>query len=274
MPSIDERIAELQQRIAEKKAYQRMYRPNRNMAAWDYVAEGDRSGYDKIDASEAAYHNMLAQQRFNEQQRLAQQAYNSKERALDRALSREIANKNRESSDAAKMDEYKLNHTKAYNSLNAAQETLRIAKEKGNVEDIAKASLQLEQAKADYAYWSNKVGFKPTIITPQEIPQGTPQEPTPEPVNENVLLEKANGLSDKSDLSTMESTLNELQSHPRRNQNKDFQSRIDKLTKLIKDKKQWLADEQFMKNWKEGTPYDENKFKLNISKGVVSLVRK
>ena len=65
MASIDERIAELEQRIAEKKAYQRMYRPNRNMAAWDYVAEGDRSGYDKIDASEAAYHNMLEQQRFN-----------------------------------------------------------------------------------------------------------------------------------------------------------------------------------------------------------------
>lgn len=274
MPSIDERIAELQQRIAEKKAYQRMYRPNRNRAAWDYVVEGDRSGYDKIDASEAAYHNMLAQQRFNEQQRLAQEAFNSKERALDRALTREVANKNREASDAAKMDEYKLNHTKAYNSLNAAQETLRIAKEKGNVEDIAKASLQLEQAKADYAYWSNKVGFKPTVTTPQEIPQGTPQEPTPEPVNENVLLEKANGLSDKSDLSEMESTLKELQSHPRRNQNKDFQSRIDKLTKLIKDKKQWLADEEFMKTWKEGTPYDENKFKLNISKGVVSLVRK
>jgi hypothetical protein len=274
MPSIDERIAELQQRIAEKKAYQRMYRPNRNMAAWDYVAEGDRSGYDKIDASEAAYHNMLAQQRFNEQQRLAQQAYNSKEKALDRELSLQIANKNREASDAAKMDEYKLNHTKAYNSLNAAQETLRIAQEKGNVEDIAKASLQLEQAKADYAYWSNKVGFKPTVSTPQEIPQEPTPEPTPEPVNENVLLEKANGLSAKSDLSTMESTLKELQSHPRRNQNKDFQSRIDKLTKLIKDKKQWLADEQFMKTWKEGEPFDENKFKLNISKGVVSLVRK
>lgn len=65
MASIDERIAELEQRIAEKKAYERLYRPSRNMAAWDYVAEGDRSGYDKIDASEAAYYNMLKQQEFN-----------------------------------------------------------------------------------------------------------------------------------------------------------------------------------------------------------------
>lgn len=86
MASIDERIAELEQRIAEKKAYQRMYRPNRNMAAWDYVAEGDRSGYDKIDASEAAYHNMLRQQAQQEKMLGLQQNFTAKENALNRAV--------------------------------------------------------------------------------------------------------------------------------------------------------------------------------------------
>lgn len=86
MASIDERIAELEQRIAEKKAYQRMYRPNRNMAAWDYVAEGDRSGYDKIDASEAAYHTMLRQQEQQNAILKAQQEFTARENALNRAV--------------------------------------------------------------------------------------------------------------------------------------------------------------------------------------------
>ena len=80
MAYIDDRIAELEQRIAEKKAYQRMYPSHKYASTWDYVAEGDRSGFDKIDAEEAAYRNMLAQQKFNEQQK-----------ALDRELSREIS---------------------------------------------------------------------------------------------------------------------------------------------------------------------------------------
>ena len=93
MPSIDERIAELEQRIAEKKAYERLYRPSRNVATWDYVAEGDRSGYDKIDASEAAYYNMLAQQKYNDEQRKAAQLFNAQQREIDRNLSRELAEK-------------------------------------------------------------------------------------------------------------------------------------------------------------------------------------
>lgn len=68
MPSIDERIAELEQRIAEKRAYQRLYPSHKYASTWDYVAEGDRSGFDKMDASEAAYLNMIAQQDFNAKQ--------------------------------------------------------------------------------------------------------------------------------------------------------------------------------------------------------------
>ena len=82
MAYIDDRIAELEQRIAEKKAYQRMRPSHKYASTWDYVAEGDRSGFDRIEADEVAYRNMLAQQKFNEQQR-----------ALDRELSRELADK-------------------------------------------------------------------------------------------------------------------------------------------------------------------------------------
>lgn len=68
MSSIDDRIAELEQRIAEKKAYQRMYSPHKYASTWDYVAEGDRSGFDRMDAEEAAYRNMLAQHKFTAEQ--------------------------------------------------------------------------------------------------------------------------------------------------------------------------------------------------------------
>lgn len=99
MASIDERIAELEQRIAEKKAYERLYRPSRNIAAWDYVAEGDRSGYDKIDASEAAYHNMLAQQ-----------AFTAKENELNRQNALTLANLNKDSQ--AAYDKQRLMNSK------------------------------------------------------------------------------------------------------------------------------------------------------------------
>lgn len=68
MSSIDDRIAELEQRIAEKRAYQRLYPSHKYASTWDYVAEGDRSGFDNMDASEAAYLNMIAQQDFNAEQ--------------------------------------------------------------------------------------------------------------------------------------------------------------------------------------------------------------
>lgn len=106
MSSIDERIAELQQRIAEKQAFRRMYHPNRNMAIWDYVAEGDRSGFDRIDASETAYHNMLRQQEQQEKMLGLQQAqqekmlglqqdFTAKENELNRINAKELAKLNK-----------------------------------------------------------------------------------------------------------------------------------------------------------------------------------
>lgn len=59
--AIKARIAELEQRKAERNAM----RGYRDLSYLDYIAQGDRSGFDKIDAEEAAYRNMLKQQEFN-----------------------------------------------------------------------------------------------------------------------------------------------------------------------------------------------------------------
>lgn len=274
---IKARIAELEQRKAERNAM----RGYRDVSYLDYIAGGDRSGFDRLANEENAYKNMLLQQKFNDQQRLANQKFQEQQRELDRALSLALAEKNKETSDAARMDENVRNRQKAQMTLDAAKETLAIAKSKGNEEDIVKANLHLNQAQADVDYWNKVTGYVPSAsgATPSESASAEetpalPQETPKATVNENVLLEQANGLSDKSDLKTMQSMLKQLETHPRRNQNKEFQSKINKLNELIKNKKQWLADEEFIKSWREGIPFDTKKFQMSVNKGVVSLVRK
>lgn len=137
MASIDERIAELEQRIAEKKAYERLYRPSRNMAAWDYVAEGDRSGYDKIDASEAAYYNMLKQQEFN-----------ARENELNRINAQEIAQQNKATNDRYNEIKLKQSQATAYNAYIYAKQAKDMADKEGNMMKIALADKNLNDAKA------------------------------------------------------------------------------------------------------------------------------
>ena len=62
--AIKARIAELEQRKAERNAL----RGYRDLAYLDYMVKGDRSGFDKIEADEVAYRNMLAQQKFTAEQ--------------------------------------------------------------------------------------------------------------------------------------------------------------------------------------------------------------
>ena len=128
MASIDERIAELEQRIAEKKAYQRMYRPNRNMAAWDYVAEGDRSGYDKIDASEAAYHNMLRQQEQQKALLEAQQKFTAKENDLNRKNAINLAMLNKDEQTKYRENEIANKYQLALQDYELAQQQVDMQK--------------------------------------------------------------------------------------------------------------------------------------------------
>ena len=120
MAYIDDRIAELEQRIAEKKAYQRMHPSHKYASTWDYVAEGDRSGFDRMDAEEAAYRNMLAQQAQQLNMLKAQQDFNAEQNDLNRKNAKEIASMSRTDANVAKLDAIE----KELNNLVITKQTL------------------------------------------------------------------------------------------------------------------------------------------------------
>ena len=91
LDQINARIAEIQQRKAERQAFQRMYRPSKATATWDYVAEGNRSGLDKISSDEAAYHNMLRQQEQQNRMLKEQQKFTALQNELNRKNALEIS---------------------------------------------------------------------------------------------------------------------------------------------------------------------------------------
>lgn len=120
MAYIDDRIAELEQRIAEKKAYQRMHPSHKYASTWDYVAEGDRSGFDRMDAEEAAYRNMLAQQAQQLNMLKAQQDFNAEQNDLNRKNAIKLAAMSRTDANLAKLDAIE----KELNSLVITKQTL------------------------------------------------------------------------------------------------------------------------------------------------------
>ena len=83
--AIKARIAELEQRKAERNAM----RGYRDLSYLDYIAQGDRSGFDKIEADEVAYRNMLKQQEFN-----------ARENELNRQNALTLASMNKDSQSA------------------------------------------------------------------------------------------------------------------------------------------------------------------------------
>ena len=107
-------------RIAEKRAYQRMYPSHKYASTWDYVAEGDRSGFDRMDASEAAYRNMIAQQAQQLNMLKAQQDFTSKENELNRQNAIKLASMNRTNAYESKLDAIE----KELNSLVITKQTL------------------------------------------------------------------------------------------------------------------------------------------------------
>lgn len=148
MAYIDDRIAELEQRIAEKRAYQRMYPSHKYSSTWDYVAEGDRSGFDNMDASEAAYRNMLAQQAQQLNMLKAQQEFNAKENELNRKNAKDIASMNRTNANEAKLDAIE----KELNNLVITKQTLD-----AQGKDSREVTARIEQIYKNY----------PTIERPQ-----------------------------------------------------------------------------------------------------------
>lgn len=166
MAYIDDRIAELEQRIAEKRAYQRMYPSHKYASTWDYVAEGDRSGFDRMDASEAAYRNMLEQQSQQLNMLKAQQDFTTRENELNRNNAIKLATMNRTDSNVSKLDaiEKELNNllitkqTLDAQNIDSREVTARIEQIYKRYPEIQRPELQEYDPETDVNYVLAKSG--------------------------------------------------------------------------------------------------------------------
>lgn len=167
MAYIDDRIAELEQRIAEKRAYQRMYPSHKYASTWDYVAEGDRSGFDRMDASEAAYRNMLEQQSQQLNMLKAQQDFTTRENELNRKNAKEIASRTNSgygSTDETAKLMREIEFAKA--EYDAAKDNLEI----GN----SSSEANYKKAASKYNYWIKQLphgfeGYTPFTLDVNEV---------------------------------------------------------------------------------------------------------
>lgn len=212
MAYIDDRIAELEQRIAEKKAYQRMHSPHKYASTWDYVAEGDRSGFDRMDAEEAAYRNMLAQQAQQNAILKAQQEFNAKENELNRQNALAIARQNKADQEQYKLDEYRRSRNKAASIMSSYKDAL--TKDPNNTQ----LNKEYNLAKEDFDYYDRKLGG-----------QGYT-----EPITEDKSKESTNpyiGLSNDELLSIANSI------HSKKVYSEEDKSNLDKLANATDDQK-------------------------------------
>ena len=115
--AIKARIAELEQRKAERTAM----RGYRDLSYLDYITKGDRSGFDKIEADEIAYRNLLKQQAQQERLLGLQQDFNARENELNRINAKEIAQQNK-----SQQNEYNLSKAReTLGNLAITRDTLK-----------------------------------------------------------------------------------------------------------------------------------------------------
>jgi hypothetical protein len=152
---LDTQIAELKQKIAQKKAaalqskYDRMNDPDYRVARYDYIVSGDRSGLDRISEAERAYKNMLANQ----------------------AHAKELAEAQRLDSQLYQMDEYMKNRSIAATKAQYAEHELAEANRNKDSAAIALAKQNKDIAYAELAYWNKRVGYNPDAETQGKTPQ-------------------------------------------------------------------------------------------------------
>lgn len=142
--AIKARIAELEQRKAERNAM----RGYRDLSYLDYMTKGDRSGFDKIEADEVAYRNMLAQQAQQERLLGLQQDFTARENELNRINAQEIAQQNKATNDRYNEIKLKQSQATAYNAYIYAKQAKDMADKEGNMMKIALANKNLSDAKA------------------------------------------------------------------------------------------------------------------------------
>jgi multidrug efflux pump subunit AcrA (membrane-fusion protein) len=263
MPSIDERIAELEQRIAEKRAYQRLYPSHKYASTWDYVAEGDRSGFDKMDASEAAYRNMLSQQAQQLNVLKAQQEFNARENELNRKNALTIANQNKANEIESKKDEYIRGRNKAASVLNYAQQAL--SQDPNNIQLQKEAQL----AKEDFDYYDRKLdgqGYDNIPVQTVEQSDG---------LNNNQVNSIVKSIVDKKLYTDADRTklqvLSEYVNDPTIKE--QINTILSNKGKTKEDKDTIKATrEEFAKNWKPGQPFDNKIYKQKFKNGKPYLV--
>lgn len=229
MVYIDDRIAELEQRIAEKRAYQRLYPSHKYASTWDYVAEGDRSGFDNMDASEEAYLNMLAQQAQQLNMLKAQQDFNSKENELNRKNAKELASMSRTDANLSKLDAIE----KELNSLVITKQTLD-----AQGKDSREVTARIEQIYNRY----------PSIQRPQL------QEYDPE-TDVDYILAKSREMNymdnaGENELEDMLATLKKYRTPEAAKERVRLEREIIKRNKAAQYKSQ--LDAEIKKYWKEG----------------------
>lgn len=265
MAYIDDRIAELEQRIAEKRAYQRMYPSHKYASTWDYVAEGDRSGFDKMDASEAAYRNMLSQQAQQLNVLKAQQDFTARENELNRKNALAIANQNKANEIEAKKDEYIRGRNKAASVLNYAQQALS--------QDPNNIQLQKEEqlAKEDFDYYDRKLGGKgyDNIASQTEQQSDGLNNKQVDGIVKAILDKKSYTDEDRIRLGAFRDYVNDPVLK------EQIDTAISKKGKTKEDKdKDKATKEEFAKNWKQGQPFDTKIYKQKFKKGKPYLVVK
>lgn len=217
MKELDTQIAELKQKIAQKKAaslqskYDRMNDPDYKVARYDYIVSGDRSGLDRISEAERAYKNMLSNQ----------------------AHALKLAKAQRLDSQLYQMDEYMKNRSIAATKAKYAEDELAEANRKNDNAAIALAKQNKAIADAELAYWNKRVGFNPDAKTDNTPQVNTPQGNTPNS-NDNHLGD--------FNLSTFVTNLKAI---------KDFATNAEKAKKLkeIEAIEGWKQNDDLVEQW-------------------------
>lgn len=240
--------------------------PNSWVGWASYINSGDRGLLSEFAEADKAW-NM---KKLEEEEKARQLISNIREKELDRKNAKEIAEQNRILGAADKLDELNKLRGKALINLQYAEAAYKQAKAKGDQAAIDTASRDVQLAQEDLAYYNNRLGTK--IEAPKSTE--TSKEDAKEPVKVEVTIEDLKGINSKNTLKEMEAALKQAESHPMRGQDKELESVIVNLKGLIKNKKEYIADEEFIKNWKPKQPFDTNKFRREVSKGVEHLVRK
>lgn len=216
LSEIDAEIARLKQRIAEKRASDRLY--NKPASKFDYIISGDRSGLDRI-----------AQQKMTEA----------------------IADKQRINTALDKMDELMKLRNKAVINVNYAEQVLKDAENKGDQTAIEAAKRDLQLAKEDLAYYNNRTGYNetPTKESSPEPKQSSEVQDTP--VNLKVDLERYKAFK-KGNKAELYDILKEIEDNPNFNQSPELRAEYQRI-KSIKSDEQLAAEKAARKaKWEEG----------------------